>query len=567
MNGTNDYMQTRIAQLKDYVLKEGQTSWPQILTHPQYFMDRLRHTLRTADEEHARLDGLSDVFRRTTRQLILHFLAFLAIILASLWVRVKRPALKISLRLCLPAIVMALVVTICRIGFMPDRLITLILAPSLLVVCVWQLIVCLRCSGKAEQLDRIVGWASLVALSAALIIAFLGFTFIAMLIIIWWYVQLAVIFMVQCLVYLTRRYKEKKVDPRIEETDGKLTDMTGLDQRSFRFGTTWFYELVVGVLLPVAGILSVPYCIQLALEAFNFSSVFDQIYNTPFLHLCDNEGGDILRVSFKGIVLLVCLFFVFRYAGRLIRGLWQNLAYASARRRKHQEKVSSNAINLALGNTLISALLWLLYIAIAIVTLRIPIGSLGLIAGGFSAGIGLALKEPINNFICGVQLMGGRMRVGDFIECDGVRGKVMSIGYQNTVLRLVDDDSYIVFLNSTLFNKNFKNLSRNSAYDYIKVPVTVGFGTDVEKARALLLEAAESLKTKDKLGRDVVEPGFGIQVVVDQFDKENIDIGLAQFVLIEEHIPYAYAARELIYKTLSQNGITPHLTTDVQLIK
>ena len=567
MNVTNDYVQTCFAQLKDFVFKEGQTSWPQIFSHPQYYMDRLRHTVRTADEEQARLNLLSGAFRRSTLPMILNFLALLAAILLTLWVRAKGAGLKTSLRLFLPAIFAALMVTICRIGFMPDRLITLILAPLLLGVCIWQLIVCIRCSGKTEQLDRIVGWASLIVELAALVTAFFGFAFIAMIVVIWWFVQLAVIFAMQCCVYLTRQYKEKKVDPRIEAYDDKVADITGLNRRAFLFGTTWLYNLIVGVLLPVAGILSVPFCIKLALEAFDFSAVFEQLYTAPFLHLRDNDGGDVLKMSAQSIVLLVCLFFVFRYVVRLIHGLWQNLSFASVRRKTHREKINSNDINLSLGNTIITVLLWLVYIAIVIVTLRIPIGTLGLVAGGFSAGLGLALKEPINNFISGIQLMSGRIRVGDFIECDGVRGKVISIGYLNTVLRVVDDDSYIVFLNSTLFNKNFKNLSRNSIYDYLKVTVNVCYGTDVEKVRTLLLDAAESLKTKDGYGRDLVEPGFGIQVVVDSFNEKDVDFGMAQYVLIEEHIAYTYHARELIYKTLSQNGITPTLRTDVQILK
>ena len=564
---TQDYAQTRIAQLGDYVFKEGQTSWPRILAHPGYYADRLRQTLQAADEEHVRLDQLSGTFRRSTLLMILNFLALLALILAAVRMRAGASGLKAGIRLCLPAIFMALVVTVCRVGFMPDRLITLILAPTLLLACLWQLTACIRCSGKVDGLDRALGWAALAVGVAALTAAFLGYTFAAMVLIVWWYVQLAVIQAIQCLVHLIRRYKETKVIPRLEASDERIADATGLKKQALQFGITWFYDLVAGVLLPVAGVLSVPFCIRLALGAFDFSAIFRQLYTEPFLNLHDNNGGDVLRLSFQGIILLVCLFFVFRYVNKLVRGLWQNISFAASRRKTHHEKVNSNDINLALGNTIINVLVWLLYVVIAVVTLRIPIGSLGLIAGGFSAGVGLALKEPIHNFICGIQLMAGRMHVGDYIECDGVRGKVKSIGFQNTVVQVFDDDSYIVFLNSTLFEKNFKNLSRNSAYDYVKIPVSVRFGTDVEKARSLLVEAAKALQTKDRFGRDIVEPGFGVRVVVDNFGERNVDIGLAQYVLIEEQIDYIYKAKELIYRTLAQNVITPNLKYDVKIVQ
>ena len=37
--------------------------------------------------------------------------------------------------------------------------------------------------------------------------------------------------------------------------------------------------------------------------------------------------------------------------------------------------------------------------------------------------------------VCSLPLMGGRLRVGDWIECEGIRGKVTAINYQ-CVLRL-----------------------------------------------------------------------------------------------------------------------------------
>ena len=180
--------------------------------------------------------------------------------------------------------------------------------------------------------------------------------------------------------------------------------------------------------------------------------------------------------------------------------------------------------------------------------------------------MGLALKDIINNFIYGIQLLSGRLRVGDIIECDGIRGKVASISYQTTQIQSVGE-VIISFTNTALFNKNFKNLTRGSAYEYVSVPVGVAYGTDVDKVRELLLEASKQLQTQDKYGRDIVDPKRGVNVGLSEFGDSAIVVALKQFVLVEERFGYANRARELIYKTLNENGITiPFPQCDVHMI-
>ena len=181
-------------------------------------------------------------------------------------------------------------------------------------------------------------------------------------------------------------------------------------------------------------------------------------------------------------------------------------------------------------------------------------GALSLVAAGLATGLGLAMKDILNNFIYGIQLMSGRLRVGDYIECDGIRGKVTSISYQTTQIQTVED-TLIAFTNTTLFNKNFKNLTRTNAYEYIKVAVGVSYGTDVDKVRDLLLEASKKLMTKDKYGRNVVDLSRGISVAFDGFGESSVDIALKQYVLVEERYNFIAKAKELIYNTLNENGI------------
>ena len=148
--------------------------------------------------------------------------------------------------------------------------------------------------------------------------------------------------------------------------------------------------------------------------------------------------------------------------------------------------IRENELNLTLANNVIGILAWGTYFIVTISLLNIPTKSLSVITAGLAAGLGFAMKDILNNFFYGVQLMSGRLRVGDYIECDGIRGKVDNITYQSTQIEAVDG-SIMAFPNSSLFAKNFKNLTRNNSYEFLGLTVGVAYGTDVDHARKVIL--------------------------------------------------------------------------------
>ena len=224
--------------------------------------------------------------------------------------------------------------------------------------------------------------------------------------------------------------------------------------------------------------------------------------------------------------------------------------------RKHKRSsIRANEINLSLGNSIINVIVWFVYATVIISVWKIPTGSLGLVAGGLSAGIGLALKDVINNFIYGIQLMGGRLRVGDWIECDGVRGKVTAINYQCVQAETVEGTE-VSFLNSSLFGKNFNNLTRNNSYELTVITVGVAYGTDIQRVREVLVNGMQKMRTKDQYNREIVDPKYGVYVVVGNMSDSAVDIAVKQFVLVAERIGYVDRAKEVIYDSLSAAGIT-----------
>ncbi|MBQ2171824.1 MAG: mechanosensitive ion channel [Bacteroidales bacterium] len=499
-------------------------------------------------------------------QLINTFLWLLIAITGSMLLRVKPNQIHHSLRLYIPTFVIALIIIVCRISFVPDSFINFIFPPILAFAVVRQLLFSIGESGKATRIDSILGWISLGIYILAFATSFVGYTFVALLILVWWYFQLAALLSIFCIADLMGKYKERWLDKRVENLRNRITYVKGEDRESLLFGATWFYDFVRDVAIPTMLLVSLPICLHMALDIFDFEDLYETIFRRPFVLLTDKDGFETLRISGRSIIYLTFLFLALRYFNRAIHALWQFIRYTTFMRKHNRTTIRANEINLALGNSIITVLVWMTYAVVVVAELKIPTGSLGLIAGGLSAGIGLALKDILNNFIYGIQLMGGRLRVGDWIECDGVRGKVTDISYQTTLVETLFG-TQVAFLNSSLFGKSFTNLTRNNAYELTIVKVGVAYGTNFQQVREALEKGLESMKTKDMYGRDIVEPTYGIYIRFDDFGDSSVNVAVRQYVLVPEQIEYVYRCKELIYKILKENGITiPFPQRDVHMI-
>lgn len=483
------------------------------------------------------------------------FLWLLIAISGSLLLRVKPEQFRQGFLLYSATFLVMLMIIACRITFVPDKLMVMLFPPILLLIVVWQLCCCIWVNGKATSIDSTLGWVSLAVYLLAFVFAFMGYTFVALLILVWWYFLLAVWLTVVCVLDLMSRYKERWLDKRVDAMRNRITYVSGEDRESLLFGATWFYDFIRQVAVPIIVLLSLPLCVRLSLGMFDFDDLFVKFYENPFVQLYDQSGFETLRISVKSIIYLLIFYYVLRYLSKAIHAIWQYVRYVAFMRKHNRTTIRANEINLSLGNSIISVLIWMGFAVVVINFWKIPTGSLGLVAGGLSAGIGLALKDVINNFIYGIQLMGGRLRVGDWIECEGVRGKVTAINYQCVQAETIEGTE-MSFLNSSLFGKNFNNLTRNHSYELTVITVGVAYGTDIKRVREVLVEGMQKMRTKDHYGREIVDPKYGVYVVVGNMSDSAVDINVKQYVLVAERIGYVDRAKEVIYETLNAAGIT-----------
>ena len=136
---------------------------------------------------------------------------------------------------------------------------------------------------------------------------------------------------------------------------------------------------------------------------------------------------------------------------------------------------------------------------------------------------------------------------GDMIECDGYRGRVSSLGYRSTMIETLDG-SIIAFQNSQLFNKNFRNMTRNHKFECVKVEVGISYGTDVERARKIILETLATLPFLSKVKKT--------SVVLDSFGDSAVNLGVWVWVPVMTKSSSLSSVREHIYHAFNEHGIS-----------
>ena len=486
-------------------------------------------------------------------RLMTFFAWMVEVVLLSLLIRLDDSQIRAGVRSYTPFIVMAFLVVVCRMILIPNNVVNLIFPPVMLIFTALQFYVMKRKITKLPDSDMIYTVISLVVMVVSCVASWFGFVLLAVEIMVWWMIQLAAIQTITCFYDLAKMYEHSHLTRKIAKQQGEKLETKADVERYFNkiqpkmvkgeyIGQTWFYDFLFKALLPILAILSIPFSVYWATRMFEMSAICRKIFEYVFL----NKPG-IIELSLYKICLSLELFFIFRYLNYAIRSFYVML------RKRHKKNIQGPS-NVTLANNIISILVWGLYAITCMMIFKVSGKGISCVAGGVATGLGFAMKDLLENFIYGITLMTGRLRVGDYIECDGVQGKVDSINYQSTQIVTLDG-SVIAFQNATLFSKNFKNLTRNHGYVLVKVPVGVAYGVNVEKVRNMLLKDLQPLIVKNAAGKYVADRKQGFQVLFDDFGDSSVDLFVICWVLVEEKAAFVAKVKEVIYNTLNKNKV------------
>jgi small-conductance mechanosensitive channel len=118
------------------------------------------------------------------------------------------------------------------------------------------------------------------------------------------------------------------------------------------------------------------------------------------------------------------------------------------------------------------------------------LNSLLVVGGALGVGIGFGLQNVANNFVSGlILLIEQPIRVGDIVEVAGIQGEVTRIGGRSTWLR-TGSNARIIVPNSDLISNRVTNWTAVGTRVLVSVKVGVGYGSDPDKVRSILLEVA-----------------------------------------------------------------------------
>jgi potassium-dependent mechanosensitive channel len=127
-------------------------------------------------------------------------------------------------------------------------------------------------------------------------------------------------------------------------------------------------------------------------------------------------------------------------------------------------------------------------------TLGLSLDKLTIVAGALSVGIGFGLQSIVNNFVSGLILLWERpIRVGDWIVVGDEQGIVKRINVRSTQIETFDRASLIV-PNAEFISGRVKNWMHNDRIARVIIPIGVGYGSDPERVKEILLNVANSNK-------------------------------------------------------------------------
>jgi small-conductance mechanosensitive channel len=139
---------------------------------------------------------------------------------------------------------------------------------------------------------------------------------------------------------------------------------------------------------------------------------------------------------------------------------------------------------------LAKALLILLAVLIALPVVGLDLTTLSVFGGALGVGLGFGLQKIAANYVSGfIILLDRSIRIGDLISVGTDRGQVTRITTRYTVIKGMTGVEAIV-PNEVLVGSVVQNESFTDTRVRLALPVQVAYGTDLEKAMALMVEAA-----------------------------------------------------------------------------
>ena len=182
-------------------------------------------------------------------------------------------------------------------------------------------------------------------------------------------------------------------------------------------------------------------------------------------------------------------------------------------------------------------------------------------AGIAGVAIGFAAQTTVSNLISGIFIVTEKtMKIGDFIEVDGISGTVDKVSLLSILVH-TPDNQLIRIPSSAIINTKLKNYT---TYDYRRyvLEVSVDYSTDLDKA----LEVLGSVPSKCTL---VVKdnPNYASKVLLTSCQESGIGMNRIVWCERANFFDMKTEVCKNVIKSFAENGINiPYNRLDVSLL-
>ena len=446
--------------------------------------------------------------------LLLEYTWMLTVIFASPLLRVEGSQTHNAYRIYYPLIMIGFFVITFRIVMLPSSIVTLLFPPLLLIDTLWQARMIYRYHKLVPRYDLNFAYMSQLVFVFSLVSAWIGYTMFAVQVIIWWSMQLACILTIAFFKDYLNQYRAKH----------PIKNLSPIK--------VWALRFIDIVLIPIALVISFFMAVYWATDVFNLSGLTWDLIRDNFI---DSTN---IKISVYAIAVVTILWFVFNYLNLTIRDAIK--LYLKRNDPSTAEARATMYINV------LQVVIWGAWLLTTLSIIKVSSTWLVVVTGGLSTGIGFAMKDILENIYYGISLMAGRIKIGDYIICDDIRGRVSSISYTSTMIEALDG-SVIAFQNSQLFTKNYKNMTKNHGYELDILEVGVAYGTNIKEVKALPTDAITSL--------GVTYEAQPVVVRLKSFDDSCITLSIIVWLNVFTRGSDIGDIMECIYETLNKNGI------------
>ena len=212
-------------------------------------------------------------------------------------------------------------------------------------------------------------------------------------------------------------------------------------------------------------------------------------------------------VLLNGILWLIIILFASMWASRAIERRVMGVSHLDMNFR------------IVLSN-LARTLLVVMGVLVALPVVGIDLSVLSVFGGALGVGLGFGLQKVASNYVSGfIILLERSVRIGDRVTIDNRTGYITQITARYTVLKGMDGTEMLV-PNEALIANTVVNQSYSDPSLWFALPVQVAYGTDLDHALAVLVEAAKSVP------RVMTDPEPSAFVVAFADSGINLEVGI-----------------------------------------